>query len=536
MKKLLALALTAVVFLGSTLTVNAAGLRDVFSAKYYAEQYPDLKAAYGNDEELLWKHFLAFGLKEGRNMSPVLDVQLYREKYADLDAAFGDNWDAYVDHFFQYGINENRDNGTNFDVKTYVKAYGDIAETFGDDYAAIVEHYLEKGLAENRVLGDPVVYEETFRPAHRIPPVSNAPIMDDCDVEYVYDENGVKIEAIFTYEGKVVYNGYFEYDENGELVNSKYYYVDGFLTMEEVNTEDENGQKIKLSYIYFYPVGYELYTYDMYGRMICHDIYDENGWRYTQERSYPENGLIEVINRSVLEEGYRYWVLDAYENVLVDIAYAEDGSVLSHWTYEYNENWERVSEKQINIDGSYNLTTFDRVDGKEKRTIESYDASGALFSKTVLLDWQTIESWVWLAEGSYIVWTYDRSQGFEYSERMEYAADGTLLVKQIYFDGIVVSEYRLNEDGTGVLEEYDGGCFAERYTYYDVNGNAVKEIVIMADGTKVTKDFDTDGNVTFTTTITYHENGNEAMVKAEWPDGSVVITYYDEDGNIIEEE
>ena len=133
MKRKLIAALVATMMFGSCLNVSAAGLKDIFNAKYYADQYPDLYDAFGYNEKALYNHFLTYGLKEGRVMNPIVDVVKYRETYGDLQDAFGDNWDLYVNHFFEYGINEDRENGTDFDIKAYVEAYGDIKEAFGDD-------------------------------------------------------------------------------------------------------------------------------------------------------------------------------------------------------------------------------------------------------------------------------------------------------------------------------------------------------------------------------------------------------------------
>lgn len=165
---------SAIVLLFRGMDVKAAGIEDVFDAKYYAEQYSDLEEAFGDDEELLFNHFLEYGLKEGRTMSPVLDIQEYRAKYADLDKAFGDDWDAYVQHFFEYGINENRDNCTDFDVKAYVSAYDDIEKAFGNDYLAVTKHYLTFGRAENRVQAS----KSYVKPAPQIS-VNNSPTAGD---------------------------------------------------------------------------------------------------------------------------------------------------------------------------------------------------------------------------------------------------------------------------------------------------------------------------------------------------------------------
>lgn len=83
-------------------------LRNMFDAQYYADTYPDLKAAFGNNAEILWTHFINCGLQEGRAMSGQFDVVKYRNLNADLNAAFGDNWDAYALHYQTCGINEGR--------------------------------------------------------------------------------------------------------------------------------------------------------------------------------------------------------------------------------------------------------------------------------------------------------------------------------------------------------------------------------------------------------------------------------------------
>ncbi|MBE6927370.1 MAG: MBL fold metallo-hydrolase [Ruminococcaceae bacterium] len=49
----------------------------VFDAAYYANRYPDLKAAYGTDEAKLYNHFINYGIEEGRCASPYFDVKVY---------------------------------------------------------------------------------------------------------------------------------------------------------------------------------------------------------------------------------------------------------------------------------------------------------------------------------------------------------------------------------------------------------------------------------------------------------------------------
>jgi len=155
MKKVLVYALVAVLFAGSALTAQAAGLRDVFDAKLYAETYADLAAAFGDDEEALYNHYVTFGFNEGRTMNALIDVKKYREAYADLDAAFGDNWDAYVEHYLTYGFREGRNAFGTFDARYYMERYADLKAAFGDDALALYTHYMDYGRNEGRSTAQP---------------------------------------------------------------------------------------------------------------------------------------------------------------------------------------------------------------------------------------------------------------------------------------------------------------------------------------------------------------------------------------------
>ncbi len=198
MKKLLALSLICGIALNCGLSADAAGLRDVFNAKYYADQYKDLYDAFGYDETLLYNHFLKYGLNEGRVMNPVIDIVKYRDSYEDLDNAFGNDWDAYVQHYIEYGIKEKRDNGTDFDPIAYVETYADIEAAFGDNFTAIIDHYQEYGMKENRKEASKVYQEEKKQieeaKKHPVvaPPVVVPPIVETPEEKYevLKDENG----------------------------------------------------------------------------------------------------------------------------------------------------------------------------------------------------------------------------------------------------------------------------------------------------------------------------------------------------------
>ncbi len=129
---------------------NDKGIEDIFDETYYAENYPDLLEAFGYDRAALLKHFMTYGLSEGRNMNGLIDLVKYREKYPDLQEAFGDDWDAYLNHYLTYGAFEHRDNGTDFDPVDYLNRYSDLQKAFGTDILAAYQHYETYGKQEGR--------------------------------------------------------------------------------------------------------------------------------------------------------------------------------------------------------------------------------------------------------------------------------------------------------------------------------------------------------------------------------------------------
>lgn len=162
-RRVQALVLTVAVLVVGGLTANAASVGDIIDTQYYADKYPDLKAAFGYDTQALIQHYLTYGIAEGRDAGGLLDVREYREKYADLDEAFGDNWDAYVDHFLTYGAFEGRDSGTAFNALDYAERYSDLKEAFGNNILQLFQHYQTYGKTENRESRSETVVQEEKR-------------------------------------------------------------------------------------------------------------------------------------------------------------------------------------------------------------------------------------------------------------------------------------------------------------------------------------------------------------------------------------
>lgn len=123
----------------------------VFNAKYYAEKYPDLKRAFGFDENRLWNHFITYGVSEGRTGSPVFSVNDYMNRFADLKKAFGSDKFAYIKHFVNFGMKEARQAIDTFNVKTYRALYPDLKKTFGGDWIRYYKHFIDFGINEGRI-------------------------------------------------------------------------------------------------------------------------------------------------------------------------------------------------------------------------------------------------------------------------------------------------------------------------------------------------------------------------------------------------
>ena len=102
--------LTAIVFVLISImpmSVQAAEKVDysvVFDADYYYNAYGDLRTAIGYDSEALMKHFVTYGMQEGRRGNAEFDVRAYMENNPDLIQAFGgSDYTSYYLHYITYG-------------------------------------------------------------------------------------------------------------------------------------------------------------------------------------------------------------------------------------------------------------------------------------------------------------------------------------------------------------------------------------------------------------------------------------------------
>ena len=121
-----------------------------FNYRYYADRYSDLKATFGYNEVLLKSHWISYGVKEGRQASPVLDVVYYASNNSDLVNAFGYNYDAIYNHYLTFGYNEGRRTSSEFYVTFYKNFYADLNSMSNLDAEM---HYINFGKNEGRLGG-----------------------------------------------------------------------------------------------------------------------------------------------------------------------------------------------------------------------------------------------------------------------------------------------------------------------------------------------------------------------------------------------
>ena len=133
-------------FEGENLSNKIANL--IFDYKYYADTYPDLRNAFGYNENALRNHWLNCGIKEGRKSSAVYDGMYYLENNSDLKNAFGKNYELAYNHFVNNGYKELRKSSALYWGEYYKNNNTDLKNMSGYN---LIEHYLVCGRKEGRI-------------------------------------------------------------------------------------------------------------------------------------------------------------------------------------------------------------------------------------------------------------------------------------------------------------------------------------------------------------------------------------------------
>ena len=139
-----------------------------FSVKVYKNRYPDLRTALGGDLKAYYLHYLSNGIGEGRtatgsadlvgyvtvykgiNYANVYDFNYYIDHNSDIRKLYGNDDVKALEHFVQFGMNEGRQGCEEFNVKAYYNNYADLRKSYGSNYALYYLHYINWGKAEGR--------------------------------------------------------------------------------------------------------------------------------------------------------------------------------------------------------------------------------------------------------------------------------------------------------------------------------------------------------------------------------------------------
>lgn len=139
-----------------------------FNVQSYRYKYQDLRLAFGTNLKSYYEHYVVYGRKEGRkatgvtslqnpvtamdgvNYSAVYDYSYYFSKYADLRKAYGDDDVALLKHFIRYGMREGRQAKSTFNVQTYRARYADLRKAFGSNLKSYYLHFIRYGKSEGR--------------------------------------------------------------------------------------------------------------------------------------------------------------------------------------------------------------------------------------------------------------------------------------------------------------------------------------------------------------------------------------------------
>lgn len=81
----------------------------IFNAEFYVGRYPELQAFFGNNPDALLKHFIDYGMKEGRVGNASFDVKAYMKNNPELVGLLkAEDLTLYYKHYVAFGANEGR--------------------------------------------------------------------------------------------------------------------------------------------------------------------------------------------------------------------------------------------------------------------------------------------------------------------------------------------------------------------------------------------------------------------------------------------
>lgn len=135
-----------------------------FNVLYYKANNKDLRKAYGSKLPLYYEHYIKYGKSEKRvavdgstvkkydgiDYSLVYDYNYYIKHNKDVKKAFPNQPLEVLKHFVTYGMSEGRRASKNFDVAYYKSTYADLRKVFGTDLKQYYLHFIKYSKREGR--------------------------------------------------------------------------------------------------------------------------------------------------------------------------------------------------------------------------------------------------------------------------------------------------------------------------------------------------------------------------------------------------
>lgn len=143
--------------------------KDSFDVRAYRAKYEDLRESFGNDYKKYYLHYINLGQKENRvatgsetitdgitvyqgiDYSDVYNYSTYIQNNPDIATAFSNDDIAALKHFVTFGMAEGRNAGANFNLAVYKANNPDLVAAYGNDNAKYYEHYMMFGKKEGRI-------------------------------------------------------------------------------------------------------------------------------------------------------------------------------------------------------------------------------------------------------------------------------------------------------------------------------------------------------------------------------------------------
>lgn len=137
-----------------------------FNVYVYMERYEELQNAFRMNLPSYYMHYIYYGKAEGRSAivdcmeddvnyseevyKDVFNYESYMALNQDVVNVLGTDRNVLLKHFVEYGMSEGRQASEEFNVYAYMNHYEDLCEVFGFDLEKYYMHYIEYGKTEGR--------------------------------------------------------------------------------------------------------------------------------------------------------------------------------------------------------------------------------------------------------------------------------------------------------------------------------------------------------------------------------------------------